>query len=106
MANGIEHLNAVMELLPKVRLSIADDQGASHAFWLCDGQFAVHNAISIGFDMHLCLSTDERDLCFFSVSTPHVMGAFAGDTINIDDDAAGVIAEHVHQMIESGALLA
>lgn len=25
MANGVEHLNAVMELLPHVRLSIVDD---------------------------------------------------------------------------------
>lgn len=95
-----------MELLPGVKLSITDgDGGRSCAWWIGGQSFDVYEAIAIGHDLHLCISNDREDLRHFSIRVPHVMGAMAGDVINIDDVGAELIAQGIHDMIESGALL-
>lgn len=107
MENGIEHLSSLMETLPdSIRLAMMDEgEDRPAAVWSKDASFEVMRAISLRSDVQMVLYNDRRDLAKFWVRTGHVTGAFAGDTVRLNDAVAAQIAYHIHEAIEQGALL-
>ena len=103
-----------MELLEVRRpiLAMVNELGEEQARWQRGRDFLVTAAMAMGSHIEMVLVLDPnpdgtggRVAGQFKIIGPHVMGAFSGDTVTIDETMDQAVADAIHTLIENGALL-